>query len=92
MLPSIPTIQIQTLPSAILDIKSSNKGFFVPRIALTSSADITTIASLATSLLIYNTSTTTDLLPDFYYFNETKWVALATTSNTTTGRNLSNNA
>lgn len=39
--------------SAGLDIDFANKGLLIPRIALTSTTDATTIASPATSLLVY---------------------------------------
>jgi hypothetical protein len=42
--------------SAALDITSTNKGLLVPRVALTSSTDATTISSPATGLIIYNTA------------------------------------
>ncbi len=43
--------------SAILDVDATNKGFLIPRVSLTSATDIVTVASPATSLLIYNTAT-----------------------------------
>ncbi len=54
--------------SAGLDVDFTNKGFLVPRIALTGVSDAATIASPATSLLIYNTNAG---LPDGvgYYYN-----------------------
>ncbi|MBN1926142.1 MAG: hypothetical protein JW798_09925, partial [Prolixibacteraceae bacterium] len=42
--------------SAMLDVDASNKGLLIPRVALTGANDATTIASPATSLLIYNTT------------------------------------
>jgi len=43
-------------PSSVLDIKSTNKGLLIPRIALTGKTDLTTIPNPANSLLVYNTS------------------------------------
>jgi len=63
--------------SAMLDVKSNNQGVLVPRIALTATTDLVTIASPATSLLIYNTATVADVLPGFYYFNGTAWTPIA---------------
>ncbi|CAI8815535.1 hypothetical protein [Chryseobacterium sp. IT-36CA2] len=40
--------------SAVLDIKSSNKGLLIPRVALTGKTDITTIPNPTHSLMIYN--------------------------------------
>ena len=72
--------------SAMLDVKHSNKGFLMPRIALTGTADVTTIPSPAISLLIYNTSTISDVTPGFYYWNGTVWVKSGATGPTgTTG-------
>src|SRR3989338_11015 len=43
--------------SAGLDVDFNNKGLLIPRIALTGTGDVTTIATPATSLLVYNTAT-----------------------------------
>lgn len=55
-------------PSAGLDISFSNKGLLIPRVALTSSTDATTISSPATSLIVYNDGTG-GLSPAGYYYN-----------------------
>lgn len=80
--------------SALLDVSATNKGLLIPRIALTGTNDVTTIATPATSLLIYNTGTTATTTPGFYYWNGTLWVRLhgeewSTLGNT--GTNPSNN-
>lgn len=57
--------------SAILDIDASpgnNKGLLIPRVALTNITDATTIATPATSLLVYNLGTA-GLEPVGYYYN-----------------------
>lgn len=54
--------------SALVDMQSSNKGLLIPRVALTSVTDATTISSPATSLLVYNTGTG-GLTPAGYYYN-----------------------
>ncbi|UPT71409.1 MAG: hypothetical protein M0D53_03180 [Flavobacterium sp. JAD_PAG50586_2] len=65
--------------SSILDITSTNSGLLIPRVALTSISDITTIVSPATSLLVYNSG----FAPNgYYYWNGTVWVQLAVGSNT----------
>ena len=43
--------------SAQLDVNAVNRGFLPPRIALTGTADVSTIAAPATGLLVYNTAT-----------------------------------
>ena len=72
--------------SAQLEVASANKGFLLPRIALTGTADVTTIAAPATGLLIYNTATAgtapSNVFPGFYYYNSNAWERI---NNSTTG-------
>jgi hypothetical protein len=67
------------VPSAILDVKSTNKGLLPPRVNLVSVSDVTTIASPVAGLLVYNTNAniTNGCGVGFYYFNASKWVKLA---------------
>jgi hypothetical protein len=64
--------------SAQLDVTASNKGFLAPRIALASATDVTTIATPATGLMIYNTATAgtspNNVTPGYYYYDGVKWV------------------
>ncbi|MBK7214955.1 MAG: tail fiber domain-containing protein [Bacteroidales bacterium] len=55
--------------SAMLDVKSTNKGMLVPRMT---SAERTAIASPGTGLLVYQA----DGASGFYFFNGTSWVSL----------------
>lgn len=69
--------------SAMLEIEATNKGLLIPRVALTSVTDGTTIPSPATSLLVYNTGSG-GLTPAGYYYNSgttasPSWVRLSTT-------------
>src|SRR5882757_2376787 len=59
--------------SAMLDVKSSNKGVLIPRLALTGIHDSATIHFPKTSLLVYNTATAGTLTPGFYYWNVNTW-------------------
>lgn len=74
--------------SAKLEVASSTQGFLPPRIALTGTNDNTTIKNSAgtsitpvAGLLIYNTATTTTdpfkVVPGYYYYNGTSWIAIA---------------
>ncbi len=60
-------------PSSMLDISATDKGVLFPRVALTGTADNTTILNPAVSLLVYNTATTADLNPGFYFWNGSTW-------------------
>jgi antitoxin component YwqK of YwqJK toxin-antitoxin module len=64
--------------SAMLDIKSTDKGLLIPRVALTNTSLASPITSPATSLLVYNTATTGDVTPGYYYWNGNQWVRFAT--------------
>lgn len=78
-------------PSTILDIKSDNLGVLVPRVALTSSIDTSTILNASSgkypnSLLVYNTNTSTGVnpvSPGFYYWQNNQWTRIADTASTT---------
>ncbi len=59
---------------AMLDVKSTNKGFMPPRIALTSLTDVSTISSPATGLMVYNTGTSALTDKGIYFWNGTIWV------------------
>jgi hypothetical protein len=61
--------------SAMLDVKSSNKGVLIPRLSLTGIHDSATIHFPKTSLLVYNTATAGGLTPGFYYWNVDTWTS-----------------
>ncbi|WP_345208634.1 hypothetical protein [Chryseobacterium ginsengisoli] len=71
-------------PSAQLDVRSSDKGFLPPRLALsaTNNKSPLTTASPNPGVLVYNTATTTnkpyDVSPGYYYWNGSNWMRLAT--------------
>lgn len=65
--------------SSILDVKSTNKGLLIPRVSLSSTTDIVTIVNPVASLLIYNTSTVSDVTPGFYFWYNSKWNRLTST-------------
>jgi trimeric autotransporter adhesin len=67
--------------SSMLDVVSTTKGILIPRLALTALNSNSPVgASIATSLLVYNTATAgtapNNVVPGFYFWNGTKWVAL----------------
>ena len=77
--------------SSMLDITSANSGLLIPRVTLTSTADVTTIASPITSLLVYNSG----FAPNgYYYWNGSVWVQLAVTNTnwSLTGNGLTSSA
>jgi hypothetical protein len=80
-------------PSAKFQIESSNKGFLQPRIALTGTTDVVTIASPATGLMVYNTATagsgSNAITPGVHYFDGARWVRMqASVINAGTGTSV----
>lgn len=65
--------------SAMLDVYSTTTGMLIPRVALTSTSSASPITSPATSLLVYNTATVSDVIPGYYYWDSSKWVRLQAT-------------
>ncbi|KMQ61519.1 hypothetical protein ACM46_16030 [Chryseobacterium angstadtii] len=72
-------------PSAVLDIKHSNKGLLIPRVSLKDNLDITTIPSPANGLIVYNLTTSTGtsnrvMANNFYTFSSStnSWNLLVT--------------
>src|SRR5262245_49247239 len=72
--------------SAMLDIVATDKGLLIPRVALTATNAAGPVTSPATSLLVYNTATAgsspNNVVPGYYYWNGTSWVAFSSASNT----------
>jgi hypothetical protein len=64
-------------PSAILDIKSSTEGLLIPRLGLFATNSGFPVNSPDTSLLVYNTDTSNDVVPGYYYWNGAEWVPLS---------------
>ena len=72
--------------SAMLEVKSTTKGFLPPRVLLTATNAALPIASPSTGLLVYNTATAgtppNDVTPGYYYWNGSAWVAVLSTITT----------
>jgi hypothetical protein len=78
-------------PNSALEIESTNKGLLLPRLGLTSTTATAPLAAHIAGMTVYNTATTGDVTPGFYYNDGTKWVRLFSTStalNTTAANNL----
>src|SRR6185369_15006426 len=66
--------------SAMLDVSATDKGLLIPRVALTATNVAGPVTSPTTSLLVYNTATAgtspNNVVPGYYYWNGTAWIAL----------------
>ncbi|MCX6306700.1 MAG: hypothetical protein NT040_17170 [Bacteroidetes bacterium] len=75
--------------SAILDVKSTSKGFLPPRVALTAANVASPVTAPATGLFVYNTSISgtapNNVIPGYYYWNGTRWMAALVPQGTTAG-------
>ena len=63
--------------SAVLDVYSTTKGLLFPRIALTNTSSASPVSSPATSLIVYNTASTGNVTPGYYYWNSAAWVRIS---------------
>jgi hypothetical protein len=81
--------------SAMLDVSATDKGLLIPRVALTATNAAGPITSPTTSLLVYNTATAgsapNNVIPGYYYWNGTAWIAFNTTSAASTAWVLGGN-
>ena len=68
-------------PSAMLEVKSADKGFLPPRVALSETNSAAPVNSPAAGLLVYNTasagSSPNNVTPGYYYWNSTSWISVA---------------
>jgi len=61
-------------PSAMLEVKSTDKGMLVPRVDIADLSTAAPVTNPAVSLLVYNTNETTGV--GFYYWDGNAWVAI----------------
>lgn len=60
--------------STVLDVTGTDRGVLLPRVALTSTTDATTITNgNVEGLTVYNTATVADVTPGYYYWSNAKW-------------------
>jgi hypothetical protein len=85
----INTDNSQPDPSAVLDLKSTNKGLLPPRVSLTAINSTDPITSPAIGLLVYNTANAgappNNVVPGYYYWNGTNWISVAVPAGTNVG-------
>jgi hypothetical protein len=72
-------------PNAALEIESATKGLIMPRIALTNTTDYAPMTAHIEGMSVYNTATTGDVTPGYYYNDGTKWVRIIDSNDTSIG-------
>jgi trimeric autotransporter adhesin len=67
------------VPEGALDITSNDDGLLIPRVALVNTTTVTVLTGTA-SELVYNTATSGDVTPGFYYLSSATgpWIRIAT--------------
>ena len=60
--------------NAGLDVDFADKGVLVPRVALTSTTSFAPLSAHVAGMVVYNTATTGNVTPGFYYNNGTVWI------------------
>jgi hypothetical protein len=63
-------------PDAVLELESINKGFLLPRVALTSSTAVAPLTAHVAGMTVFNTATAGDVTPGYYYNDGSKWIKL----------------
>ncbi len=75
--------------SAMLEVKSTDRGFLPPRVELSGINLSNPVTSPATGLLVYNTATAgtppNNVIPGYYYWNGTLWISLTLPQGTNPG-------
>lgn len=68
-----------TNPEGALDITATDEGLVIPRVALVNTTTVTVLTG-TTSELVYNTATSGDVTPGFYYLSSPTgpWIRIAT--------------
>ncbi|MCB0456121.1 MAG: hypothetical protein R2776_00315 [Flavobacteriaceae bacterium] len=69
--------------SSQLELTDNNRGILINRVALSSTTSNSPVTAPATGLLVYNTANSssgaTEVLPGFYYWDGTRWIAMGGT-------------
>ncbi len=76
--------------SAIIELNSTSKGLYLPRVALTSSTDITTIPTPSIGLTVLQTVDNDLTSGQIYFWNGTKWERISDSEDFDTIVNVSN--
>lgn len=67
-------------PNSILDLTASDKGFLLPRVALTNTTNPAPLVAFVEGITVYNTETTGNVTPGIYFSNGTSWISIAEAS------------
>ena len=66
----------------VLGITSSTSGLLLPRLPLTNTTNPNPLSTDVAGMVVYNTATTGDVTPGFYYNNDRDWIRIDEASTT----------
>lgn len=78
-------------PNAILELESLNQGLLMPRVALRAISNPAPLTAHIQGMTIYNTTSSSELIPGFYFNDGSKWVRLANNFTTVNGLHVNQN-
>jgi len=76
-----PTGSIPANNAAGLDVNFVDKGLLMPRVALTGTTSISPLSAHVAGMVVYNTVTSGDVIPGYYYNDGTKWNPISLKAN-----------
>ena len=60
-------------PNAMFQVDAANKGILIPRLQLVQSTNFAPLSAHVQGMIAYNTATSNDVVPGFYYNDGVKW-------------------
>jgi hypothetical protein len=60
-------------PNAMFQVDAANKGILIPRLQLVQSTNFAPLTAHVQGMIAYNTATSNDVVPGFYYNDGAKW-------------------
>jgi len=76
-----PSGSIPSNPAAGLDVNFPDKGLLLPRVALTGTTSFSPLTAHVAGMVVYNTATSGDVLPGYYFNDGTKWSPISLKAN-----------
>jgi len=74
--------------NSVLELESSSKGLLMPRVALISTSSSSPLSAHVAGMTVYNTATSGDVTPGYYYNNGSVWYKMATINDFTNIYNI----
>ena len=76
-----PSGSIPANKAAGLDVNFADKGLLMPRVALTGTTSFSPLTAHVAGMVVYNTATSGDVIPGYYFNDGTKWNPISLRAN-----------